>query len=228
MFDELVDGKKYRKFYYPQPVLSMIEDRVPFAQKKLCTLISCNKNSLHPLELYSQRLGAINYFEQNASKDFDFYGVGWDARFFSTYKGLVDHKVPYLKQYKFSICYENMRNNGGYITEKIFDSFVAGCVPVYLGAANIAAYIPSNCYIARETFATLDELYYFLKTMPEEQYNEYLQNICNFFASDAALVFSIEYFIDTVVESIIPGYDKTLIFAFEQIEKIERVKKWLK
>lgn len=223
MFDGFVDGNKYRKFWYPQPKLYMIDDIVPFAQKKLCTLIACNKKSSYPSELYSHRLEAIQYFERNAPQDFDFYGVGWPSSF-ATYKGLVDHKVPYLRQYKFSICYENMLNSGGYITEKIFDSFVAGCVPVYLGAQNIAKYIPANCYIAREHFATLEELYTFLNTMSEERYNQYLHNIRNFFASDAAFAFSIEYFIDTVLEAMIPGYDKNRIFCADQIEKIKSAK----
>jgi len=226
LFDDLTDGNKYRKFQYPQPKLSMIDDIVPFAQKKLCTLIACNKKSNHSAELYSHRLEAIYYFEENASQDFDFYGLGWQSSSFLTYKGLVDHKVPYLKQYKFSICYENMCNASGYITEKIFDSFVAGCVPVYWGAENVSRYIPENCYIARERFASHDDLYNFLKNMPEATYNEYLENIRNFFSSDAALVFSIEYFIDLVVASVIPNYDRTVIFSAVQIEQIARSQKY--
>lgn len=29
-----------------------------------------------------------------------------------------------------------------YVTEKVYDAFVAGCVPIYWGAANIAHFIP--------------------------------------------------------------------------------------
>jgi len=46
---------------------------------------------------------------------------------------MVGHKKPIMEQYKFSIYHENARNIPGYITEKIFDSFFAGCVPVYWG-----------------------------------------------------------------------------------------------
>lgn len=31
-----------------------------------------------------------------------------------------------------------------YVTEKVYDGLVAGCVPLYLGAPNIQNYIPDN------------------------------------------------------------------------------------
>ena len=34
----------------------------------------------------------------------------------------------------------------GYITEKIFDSFFAGVVPIYWGAENITDYVPKSLY----------------------------------------------------------------------------------
>jgi alpha(1,3/1,4) fucosyltransferase len=224
-FDRLVDNKKYCKFYYPQPWLNMIDDCILFHEKKLCACISCNKKSAHPDELYSHRLSDIVFFEKNAPHEFDLYGLGWQNVGFKTYKGTAAHKVPILKQYKFSICYENMKNGAGYITEKIFDSFVAGCVPVYYGARNITDYIPQNCFIAREQFSTTNDLYQFLKNMSEDEYNSYLENIRNFFASDKALAFSIEHFIDTVLTAVLPGYDMSVVFSAEQCKLLERYHK---
>lgn len=40
-----------------------------------------------------------------------------------SYKGKVQEKQSVLKKTKFSICYENVSDLQGYITEKIFDSF---------------------------------------------------------------------------------------------------------
>lgn len=34
-----------------------------------------------------------------------------------------------------------------YVTEKLYDGLVAGCVPIYLGAPNIYDYIPHNSSI---------------------------------------------------------------------------------
>ena len=37
-----------------------------------------------------------------------------------------------MKQFKFNICPENSRANG-YITEKIFEAIISGCIPIYYG-----------------------------------------------------------------------------------------------
>ena len=47
-----------------------------------------------------------------------------------------DNKIEYLKNFKFNICPENTISDG-YITEKLFDAFKAGCIPIYNGDENI-------------------------------------------------------------------------------------------
>lgn len=44
-------------------------------------------------------------------------------------------KLKYMNLFKFNICPENM-DAPHYCTEKIFDSFRAGCIPIYAGALN--------------------------------------------------------------------------------------------
>ena len=44
-------------------------------------------------------------------------------------------KEAYLRTFKFNICAEN-NNTKDYVTEKIFDAFIAGCIPLYYGALN--------------------------------------------------------------------------------------------
>ena len=44
-------------------------------------------------------------------------------------------KEAYLRTFKFNICAEN-NNTKDYVTEKIFDAFISGCVPLYYGALN--------------------------------------------------------------------------------------------
>lgn len=43
-----------------------------------------------------------------------------------------DKKEVYLSHFKFNLCPENT-NNRGYVTEKVFDAIVAGCIPIYWG-----------------------------------------------------------------------------------------------
>jgi len=48
-----------------------------------------------------------------------------------------DRKIDFLQNYKFNICPENT-DTRGYITEKIIDSFLAGCIPIYWSEKNFA------------------------------------------------------------------------------------------
>lgn len=199
--DALVDNQTYFKFYYP--VLTPMIDQIPsFEEKKLCTLVSTNLTSPHPNELYSEREKAITYFENVQEKGFEFYGRQWDAATHPSYQGTTENKIDTIKNYRFSICYENIHSIEGYVTEKIFDCFAAGNVPIYWGASNIDTYIPKNCFIDRRAFATLSELHEFLKNMSEEEYASYLSNIRTFLSSQAAQLFSWSHFHETFCESI--------------------------
>ncbi len=46
-----------------------------------------------------------------------------------------DDKQAYLRQFCFNVCPENS-NWPGYVTEKVFDSISAGCIPIYWGSDN--------------------------------------------------------------------------------------------
>lgn len=199
--DSLVDNEKFFKFNY-HVMSPMVKDAVPFSKKKLLTQISGNKTSSHPDELYSERVKAIKYFEKIKGDDFDFYGTGWGGMGFRNYKGKVKDKIAVLKKYKFSICYENIKNIKGYITEKIFDCFQAGVVPIYWGASNVKDYIPSNCFIAREDFPTLRSLVRYLKNMKKQEYNHYLDNIRAYLNSCQAKQFSNEAFANSLLNSL--------------------------
>lgn len=219
--DNFVDNKKYFKFNF---VHSGKTEFVAFAgKKKLCTLIAGNKSVNHPLELYSERIKAINWFTDHHPEDFDFYGIGWDLYNFKTrpfskifnritflgkllaqkwplYKGPVKDKLETLKNYKFCICYENGRDIQGYITEKIFDALAAGCIPIYWGAPNIDQYIPSECYVDKRKFNSYEELYSYLRSIDEAEYNKRLKAIENYLSSDQHKLFEAAYNAQLVVK----------------------------
>lgn len=52
-----------------------------------------------------------------------------------------------LNRYRYSVAIENSRLNS-YVTEKFYDCIIAGCVPLYFGAPNIADYFPKDSFIA--------------------------------------------------------------------------------
>ncbi len=195
--DDLVDNKKYFKLNYPQPEP---KDKyfVEFKKKKFCTLIASNKVSNDPRELYSERANAIDYFERHAEFEFDLYGFGWDKNL-KNYKGTVDRKLQTMSQYKYCVCYENMTDINGYITEKIFDAFRANCIPIYWGATNIDSFIPNNTFIDRRNFKSFEDLIKHIQNISEEEYNIYLKNIQQYLLSDSFKnQFSTEAYIKTI------------------------------
>ncbi|MFZ5649371.1 MAG: glycosyltransferase family 10 domain-containing protein [Bacillota bacterium] len=197
--DGWVDNVKYFKFHNTVKLPSEIKFD-PGPKNMLCTMIqSGNKLNFQPTSLVMERRDAIRWFEQNHPEDFDLYGHGWDNTF-PSYKGPVKTKRNVLQKYRFSICYENARDIPGYITEKIFDCFFAGNVPVYWGASNIADYIPEDAFIDKRNFAGYDELYRYLKGMSDQEYTGYLDAIMRYVTSDCIYPFSHKGFADTIVE----------------------------
>lgn len=203
--DDLVDNQHYFKFFYPV-LKPMISNLPSFEEKKLCTLVATHIVQTgrwrYPKELYSEREKAITYFEQQGEKGFEFYGRLWDVQTHPSYKGVIDDKIEVIKNYRFTICYENTQEVRGYITEKIFDCFAAGNVPIYWGASNIAEYIPKTCFIDRRDFASMEDLHAYIKTMPKERYEAYLEAIRNFLSSPKAQLFSKEHYLQTVCDAL--------------------------
>lgn len=219
--DDLVDNKKYFKLYWPQPEYKKKVEIVPFAKKKMLTLIAGDKYSLHPKELYSERVRAINYFSRAIPNDFDFYGMGWGKkklvfsrhpikfikllqRYLSypamgSYKGVVEDKIQTLSKYKFCICYENMRDIKGFITEKIFDCFKAGCVPIYWGASNVQYEIPSNVYIDRREYSSYQNMLNYIKTITEDQYLASLSDIARYCQGKKYEKYLVDSYVKTII-----------------------------
>ncbi len=98
------------------------------------------------------------------------------------YRGTSSSKSETLSQYTFAVCYENMILKG-WVTEKIFDCFFAGTIPIYWGAPDITDYVPENCFIDKRKFKTYEELRAFLKSLSEEQITAYRENARDFIAS---------------------------------------------
>ena len=164
-------------------------------------------------ELYLDRLEALCHFAKNP--DFDFYGYGWDkpARLFiwepnkkqireavsRTWRGSPDDKFPVLQQYKFSICFENAIFSG-WITEKIIDSLLAGCIPIYFGAPDVTDFIPEGTFIDFRKFKNYTDLDYYLRNIDEKTYNQYIERINLFVSSNAFYLFTQEKFAAEMIE----------------------------
>lgn len=207
--DSLVDNQKYFHYLWPQNLETNKIKEVPFNKKKLITLINARKTNYAKNELYSLRITAIKFFEKKYPYDFDLYGFGWDKslnikyahsilntglykvssfildyinslRPIPSYMGKIKNKFSVLSRYKYCLCFENMENIDGYITEKIFDCFKARTVPIYLGASNILKYIPKETMIDFRDFNDFDRLYKYLLNISEKEYQSKINSIDKF------------------------------------------------
>lgn len=206
-----VDGRRFFHLRYPQAP-GMLKDLPEFSSRGFLTLINANKYSPVEGELYGLRRRAIRYFEAH-EPGFDLYGYGWSEGFkalkklclspgawrrpaallrdlagggkpYPSYRGQVADKHKTLATYRFAICFEN-ESAPGYVTEKIFDCLVAGTVPVYLGAPDIARVVPEGCYVDMRRFKGFQEMHEHLKALGQEEVSRMQGAMADFLGSEA-------------------------------------------
>lgn len=205
-------GPKFTKYRIPQ-YLEMAKDDCPaFTDQKLLVNITSRKYSHHPEELYSAREEVIRYYDENHPDQFTLYGQYWNQRSrledvyhhqkltsynYRTYKGLIEDKTTAYRHHKFTLCFENMTGINGYVTEKLFDCFRAGTVPIYWGANNISEIVPSDAFIDYRNYSSPTALHDYLQSIDRAEYNEYLSKAQEFILDDAAHV-SPERYAETI------------------------------
>lgn len=213
--DDLVDNKKFFKFLHPYPYRNYKKIDIPFVNKKMLVNISINKNSKHERELYSARRKSISFFEKKLGEQFDLFGFSWNepvtmfekilpflVRKYKSYRGVCMDKNSTLSKYKFSLCYENIQGEKGWITEKIFDCFNANNVPIYWGAENVTKYIPKEAFIDRRNFKSNKDLLKFIESINEEEYKKYLLEIDKFLKSESYKKFLPESFAISIIKAL--------------------------
>lgn len=209
--------------------LFTLDKKINFTDKKFSCMISWNK--IYRKESNTPfKINIIKWFENNHPDQFDLYGPNWDEKVFSyrnpitkyfnesyfkilrkflgkhypSWKGSVDaeNKKKLINKYKFIFILENSSEYNGYITDKIFETFLSGSVPVYFGAENINKYIPESCFINIRNFKDLNNLYSFLNSINEENYNLFLKNINDYLNSDKSKIFKTEHLNKTLFKVI--------------------------
>ena len=69
-----------------------------------------------------------------------------------------DQKVGVLARCEFALCPENCSSLNGYITEKIFNTLFAGCIPIYQGHPDSTRWLPPEMFVPMERFSNGREL----------------------------------------------------------------------
>jgi hypothetical protein len=221
-------GGKYQLYHIPNKWRLDSFSPVPFEKRKLCVLINSFMCSTTANELYSERVRAARWFEQNARADFDLIGTEWDKPLFSgrlaimnfplrffyrrigLFKKLKVNRFPSyigpnkkskhhtLHDYRFCVAYENSIEPD-YTSEKIWDSFFAGCIPIYLGNTKIQEVVPKNTFIDKRDFTNYGELYKYIKGMSAAEYSGYLSRIDALIRSPAVRPYTAEHYVENFI-----------------------------
>ena len=228
--EDLIDDQHVLRLDYPHAL--DVHDVPGWDDRPLfCVLVASNKALRYPSAraLHGLRVDVIRHFEAHAPELFTLYGHGWDIppvqpgawgriakrlnewrrrwrpefKPFPSYQGKVRRKADVLERARFCICYENSRGSPGYVTEKIFDCFVSGCVPVYIGTPHAEPAIPAACFIDGERFASPAELLAFLRSTSPAQFADYQRAMRRFLASPASQRFSNAHFCQRIVATIV-------------------------
>ena len=162
-------------------------------------------------EIYVDRIEAIRYF--STCRDFSLYGTGWDGSIWGfgpsyhraalrVFKGTIPpdvrRKREVMNGFKFALCFENCAFPG-YVTEKIFDCFLAGCIPIYFGAPNICDIVPNRAFIDYRRFDSYADLDAFLRGMTRREASVYMDASREFLASAAFDRLTVDHFVNDIL-----------------------------
>ena len=135
---DLIDHEKYfrfpgymRRIFKPIVDEELIEDTfsnfnsLNFKKTKDVALIASHDN-------WNTRKVIVDDIQDYVNIE---YAGNWRNNTRELWDKYKDKKVNYLKQFKFNVCPENLVDDG-YVTEKIFQSIQANCIPLYMGGGN--------------------------------------------------------------------------------------------
>ncbi|MBE9166967.1 fucosyl transferase [Pleurocapsales cyanobacterium LEGE 06147] len=164
-------------------------------------------------DLCKRRRKIARLAEKKFPNFLDIYGVGWQgepiswmhkvipAKPFKCALGRTNlSKLETLSKYRFCLAFENITGNYGYISEKIFDCFYAGVVPVYLGDENITEYIPKEAFVDVRQFSTDLELLEYLQECPESDWKQMYISGQIYLQSKQIKIFQTDMFVSRMLE----------------------------
>ena len=85
-------------------------------------------------------------------------------------------KLEFLKDYRFSICFENVAK-AGYHTEKLLHAKIAGNIPIYWGASTVSQDFNPDCFINLNDFESIDAMVERIKEIDQNEtlYKQYAE-----------------------------------------------------
>jgi hypothetical protein len=148
--------------------------------------------------LYEERRKLVRCAEKYFPGSLDIYGDGWNGRRGGWYyrlfpdpkpamsKGLyIGEKIELFQNYRYVVAFENFRGKIAYFSEKMFDAFYGGSVPIYLGDENVTSYVPKECFVDARDFKNYEALLRFVVNSDERIWNGYRTHIDRYLTTDA-------------------------------------------
>jgi hypothetical protein len=118
-------------------------------RKEFCSFVVSNSKSKKRIDFF-HKLNNSGYKQVNSG-----------GRLLNNTGGPVEDKQIFLQQHRFNIAFENSAYKG-YTTEKIYDAFIAGCIPIYWGDPKIERYFNTKRFINYDDFKAEDDLIEYL------------------------------------------------------------------
>ncbi len=149
-FDHLIDSRFHRLpnwVWYADPALLMRPKPDPetiLKEKRLfCNFVVSNPKSRRRLEFY-QKLSRYKKIDSG-------------GRYLNNVGGPVDDKRAFVRNYKFTIAFENS-SYPGYATEKLFEPMLENSIPIYWGDPLVDRDFDTGSFINYQDFGTDEKL----------------------------------------------------------------------
>jgi hypothetical protein len=166
-------------------------------------------------QLYTRRRQIARLADQMFPGILDTYGAGWQGESMSWMHRLVPNrkyacgKGPFIGQkfdlipgYRFVLAFENMMGNRGYVSEKIFDAFQGGSVPLYLGDEQINSVVAPDAFVDCRQFKSNRQILEFVRDCGKDQWQKLVTAGKKYLASSQAANFGTPHFVDSVMKLI--------------------------
>ncbi len=112
-------------------------------RNKFCAFIHSNSNAPKRNDF----LFKLSQYKKVDSGGMAFNNIGYK----------VENKIEWLKDYKFCMCFENY-SEYGYLTEKLLEGMMGGCIPIYWGSNSCKDEFNSKSFLNWHDFENDDDL----------------------------------------------------------------------
>lgn len=167
-FDPISFSDRYLRlplyYLYDKHFKMMTEKHLTkFEKDEFCSFVYSNGNAT-PIR------------EELFNKVSEYKKVNSGGKYKNNVGGPVADKLEFESKHKFALAVENVSHDG-YTTEKLVQSFAAGCIPIYYGNPNVLNEFNSESFINVSSYETIDQVVEKIKEIDqnEELYNQMIQ-----------------------------------------------------